>query len=55
MTDLSRNFLYNEIADGRLVARKAGRRTVVTRWEAVRWLRSLPQLAPAEAVIPDSA
>jgi hypothetical protein len=55
MTDLSRSSLYEEIAAGQLVARKAGRRTVVTRWDAIRWLRSLPQRAPAEAVIPDSA
>jgi hypothetical protein len=41
MTDLSRSSLYEEIAAGRLVARKTGRRTIVTRADALGWLRSL--------------
>lgn len=45
MTDLSRSTLYEEIA-GRLVAQKAGRRTIVTRRDAIRWLRSLRQTGP---------
>jgi hypothetical protein len=46
MTDLSRSSLYEEIAAGRLVARKSGRRTIVTRRDAIRWLRSLGQMRP---------
>ena len=42
MTDLSRSSLYEEIAAGRLVGRKASRRTIITRRDAVRWLQSLP-------------
>ena len=34
--------LYIELAAGRLVARKAGRRTLVERVEQNRWLTALP-------------
>ena len=34
--------LYLEISAGRLVARKAGRRTLVERVEQNRWLTALP-------------
>ena len=34
--------LYIELAAGRLVARKAGRRTLIARSEGDRWLASLP-------------
>ena len=40
--DLSRSLIYEEIGAGRLVARKVGRRTIVRRADAARWLRSLP-------------
>jgi hypothetical protein len=43
--DVGRSTIYHEIAAGRLVARKVGRRTIVRRSDAVRWLRALPQLA----------
>jgi hypothetical protein len=46
MTDLSRSLLYEEIAAGRLLARKAGRRTIITRRDAIRWLRSLHPMRP---------
>jgi len=39
--------IYEEITAGRLIARKVGRRTVVRRSDALRWLRSLPPLDPA--------
>jgi excisionase family DNA binding protein len=45
-TDCSRSTIYEEIAAGRLIARKLGRRTIVTRSDALKWLRSLPTLAP---------
>lgn len=34
--------LYKEIKAGRLVARKAGRRTLIERTEQARWLAALP-------------
>jgi hypothetical protein len=40
--------IYEEIAAGRLIARKIGRRTIVRRSDALLWLRSLPPLDPAE-------
>jgi hypothetical protein len=40
--------IYEEIAAGRLIARKIGRRTIVRRADALGWLRSLSQLSPTE-------
>lgn len=34
--------LYKELALSRLVARKAGRRTLIERTEQARWLNALP-------------
>ena len=39
--DVGRSFLYEEINAGRLIARKAGRRTIIRRVDAIRWLRAL--------------
>lgn len=39
---IGRTAAYEEIARGRLCARKAGRRTLITINEAQRWLNSLP-------------
>jgi hypothetical protein len=36
--------IYEEIAAGRLIARKVGRRTIVRRADALLWLRLLPVL-----------
>jgi hypothetical protein len=47
-SDISRSMIYEEIAAGRLIARKIGRRTIVRRSDALRWLRSLPPLDPTE-------
>ena len=47
-SDISRSMIYEEIAVGRLIARKIGRRTIVRRADALAWLRSLPQLSPAD-------
>jgi excisionase family DNA binding protein len=41
--------LYMEIAAGRLVARKVGRRTLIERTEQVRWLAALPVMGGAAA------
>jgi hypothetical protein len=42
----SRSQVYKEIAAGRLVARKIGTRTIITREDGAAWRRSLPA-APA--------
>jgi hypothetical protein len=39
---IGRSMLYAEIGAGRLIASKAGRRTIVTRENAKAWLRELP-------------
>jgi hypothetical protein len=43
-SDVGRSSLYEEISAQRLVARKIGRRTIIRRADAIRWLRSLPLL-----------
>lgn len=48
MTDTSVKLLYLEIAADRLIARKIGRRTIVRRIDAIRWLRSLPMLGTSQ-------
>src|SRR5271166_941478 len=48
-SDISRSMIYEEITAGRLIARKVGRRTIVRRSDALRWLRSLPSLDPSES------
>jgi hypothetical protein len=47
---LKRNALYREIREGRLVARKAGRSTVVLAGDWDAYLRSLPRLGADVAV-----
>jgi hypothetical protein len=42
--DVSRSKLYEEMAAGRLKAKKFGARTIITAEEAKRWLDSLPDL-----------
>jgi hypothetical protein len=39
-------FVYDRIRDGSLVGLKAGRRTLIPRESAERWLASLPPLHP---------
>ena len=45
---LGRTFIYEEIKAGRLIARKAGRRTLVIDPDYKAWLNSLPKIS-AEA------
>ena len=45
---VGRSFLYEEIKAGRLIVRKAGRRSLVLAADATAWLASLPKVAPAE-------
>jgi hypothetical protein len=44
---LGRTRAYEEIAAGRLTARKAGRRTIITADDAEDWLSRLPALQEA--------
>ena len=43
LSGLSRDVLYNEIRRGRLVARKAGRRTIIIQKDRERFLMNLPR------------
>jgi hypothetical protein len=45
---ISRSQIYKEIAAGRLIARKAGARTLIIDEDADDWRRSLPKM-PAKA------
>ncbi len=44
---ISRSAVYLELQAGRLVGRKAGRRTLIERTEELRWLASLPVMGAA--------
>jgi excisionase family DNA binding protein len=43
LSGLSRDVLYKEIQRGRLVARKAGRRTIIVQKDLERYLPNLPK------------
>jgi len=47
--DVSRSKLYEELAAGRLKAKKFGSRTIIPADEAKRWLDSLPDLQASAA------
>jgi excisionase family DNA binding protein len=49
LSGLSRDFFYDEIRRGRLVARKAGRRTVIIQEDLERFLASLPKMGTGTA------
>lgn len=40
---VGRNLVYDEIRAGRLEIRKAGRRTLIRKADAMRWLDNLPK------------
>lgn len=44
---VSKSYLYSQIASGRLVARKRGRRTVILADELSSWLHGLPRAQAA--------
>ncbi|WP_181017837.1 helix-turn-helix domain-containing protein [Sneathiella aquimaris] len=46
---IGRTKLYQEIAAGRIVARKSGRRTLIPTSELEKWLESLPELKGANS------
>ena len=41
---LGRTSIYGQIRDGRLVARKCGKRTIILPSDAKAWLQGLPRL-----------
>jgi hypothetical protein len=41
---ISRSQIYEEIAAGRLIARKVGSRTIITREDGASWRRALPTM-----------
>jgi len=47
--NISRRTVYEEINLGRLIARKVGSRTIITKEDAAAWRRSLPKLMPVSA------
>jgi hypothetical protein len=47
---VGRQLVYDEINAGRLVVKKAGRRTLIHRADAERWLERLPGFKPAVGV-----
>ena len=47
ITGSNRNRFYQEVREGRLKARKYGRRTVVLRADFEAWLNDLPEFIPA--------
>jgi predicted DNA-binding transcriptional regulator AlpA len=49
LTSVGRSSLYQAIKDGSLVARKMGKRTVITAPDGLRWLTSLPATNRAQA------
>ncbi|MDO8879148.1 MAG: helix-turn-helix domain-containing protein [Pseudolabrys sp.] len=49
LTDFGRTTIYEAIRDGSLVARKNGKRTVITAHDGMRWLKSLPPANSAAA------
>jgi hypothetical protein len=52
ISGLGRTLLFGEIRDGRLVARKCGRRTVVLKDDLLVWLRAMP---PSHNALPNRA
>jgi hypothetical protein len=48
ISGICRSLLYREIAAGRLIARKHGRRTIILGADLWAWLESLPRLRPAK-------
>ena len=40
---LGRSTIYEEIREGRLIARKCGRRTIILKADRQSWLESLPR------------
>ena len=46
LTGVGRSFVYEEIKAGRLVVKKAGRRTLICVADLNAWLASLPGKAP---------
>jgi hypothetical protein len=50
IADIGRTTVFLEIAEGRLKARKIGRRTVILKDDAAEWLASLPAMQPRRSL-----
>jgi hypothetical protein len=50
---ISRSQAYLEIAAGRLIARKVGSRTIITREDAATWRRALPKMSAGDEAKPE--
>lgn len=48
-SDTCRTRIYEEIREGRLIARKNGKRTIILRADFLHWLNSLPRIAPRDS------
>jgi hypothetical protein len=46
LSDICRSSIYLAIADGSLIARKKGARTVIVATDGMRWLNNLPMAKP---------
>jgi hypothetical protein len=49
LSGLGRSFIYQEIKEGRLIVRKAGRRTLILHDEGRAWLAGLPARSPSDS------
>jgi excisionase family DNA binding protein len=49
VSGVGRTLIFQEIREGRLVARKIGRRTIITADDLQAWLKTLPEKRPAAA------
>jgi hypothetical protein len=47
--NISRRKVYDEIGTGRLIARKVGSRTIITKEDGAAWRRALPKMIPTNA------
>jgi excisionase family DNA binding protein len=54
-TGLGKNKIYDEISNGRLVAKKVGGRTIIAASAIGEWLDRLPDLEPGAASKPRKA
>jgi hypothetical protein len=49
LVGIGRSLLFEELAAGRILAKKIGRRTVILETDLSAWLKSLPEKGPCES------